>query len=416
MPVLVQLNIAKLRAPLDSPSLADFVAALDQVNAQAESSPGFIWRLKHDMGNPTALSQQAPWGPEYLVNLSAWDSIEALKNFTDRQSEHVAVLRRRAEWFEKLPTPDLVLWWLRDGEQPSLRDAKRRLDALTHDGETPYAFSFAKPYDASDSIASNEQVEFVLRLGDDALIHAQRISEWCGHGPVLEEDIALANIGLDYLGQARLLLTHAGKIDGSARTEDDFAYFREPEAFRNSTLVERSNSSSFGERDYAVVITKLFLHSAWMLDRWEALKRSSDPQLRAIAAKAVKECQYHFEHSSGWMIRFGDGTEESHQRAQHALDMLWPYTHEWFTEDHVDLRAQQSNPDGSRLAGSGQPAVALRAAWLARIDQVLQEASLIRPQDTAYASQGKQGTHSEQFSYLITQMQGLARAHPGATW
>jgi ring-1,2-phenylacetyl-CoA epoxidase subunit PaaC len=408
MPFLAQINIAKLKAPIDSPLLADFAAQLDQVNAMAESSAGFIWRLKDETGSATTLSLGCPWGPEYIVNMSVWQDIDSLKNFAYQQSSHVGVLRRRHEWFDKMTSPHLGMWWLQDDQLPTLLDAKRRLDYLEAQGETEYAFNFKKSFEPEQCIFPNWYQHSLLRLADDALIHGQRIAEWCGHGPILEEDIALANIGLDYIGQARMLLTRAGQVEGKSRGEDELAYLRNQEEFFNSSLVELPNSSRFGERDYAVTVTKLFLHSALMLEVWASLMQSIDATIRAVAQKAIKETTYHFEHASQWMIRFGDGTDESNQRVSNALEVLWPYTHEWFDDDAVDAFAQQNKLVALRAD--------LRQAWLARIDKTITQANLVRPKDTAFLSNGKRGMHSEYLGFVLAEMQSIARQHSGVQW
>lgn len=271
------------------------------------------------------------------------------------------------------------------------------------------------------SLTSNSQpappfhVKAVLRLGDDALIHAQCIAQWCGHGPLLEEDIAMANIGLDYLGQARLLLSHAGQLEGQGRSEDDLAYFRNQEEFFNSSFVELSNQASTNavgqpayELDYATTITKLFLHAAFMLVKWPHLARSSDPTVAAVAQKAYKETQYHFEHAQQWLIRFGDGTAESASRAQNALNDVWRYTTEWFIDDATDLKAHEQG-----LCPLNKD---LLLPWLELVDRTLEEALLKRPPNQNFTSNGKNGEHTEQFSYLLGEMQSLARQHPGVTW
>ncbi len=408
MPLLAQINIAKLKAPIDSPLLADFAAQLDHVNAMAESSQGFVWRLKDETGNATNLSSTAPWGAEYIVNMSVWQDVDSLKNFAYQQSNHVGVLRRRNEWFDQMSGPHLALWWLHDDQRPTLLDAKRRLDHLEAQGESEYAFNFKKSFSPEQCIFPSWYLQTLLRLADDALIHGQRIAEWCGHGPILEEDIALANIGLDYIGQARLLLTRAGQIEGSNRGEDELAFWRNQEQYFNSSFVELPNSSSFGERDYAMTITKLFLHSALMLEVWPSLLNSVDTTLRAVAQKAIKESTYHFEHASQWMIRFGDGTDESFARVSNALTVLWPYTNEWFDDDAVDEFAQKNKLSMLRLN--------LRSAWLHRVDQVLSQAQLVRPKDSPFLSHGKRANHTEFLSYILAEMQSVARQHPGVRW
>jgi ring-1,2-phenylacetyl-CoA epoxidase subunit PaaC len=228
----------------------------------------------------------------------------------------------------------------------------------------------------------------VLSMGDDALIAAQRLSEWCSRGPDLEEDIALANIALDQLGAARLLLTLAGSRATPARTEDELAFLRTDREFRNCLMVELPNG------DFAVTMAKLLFLAAFQRPLYEELAAASDdPELAAIAAKAVKESAYHLDHAALWTVRLGDGTEESHRRAQDAVDELWPYTHELF----------ESRPDA-------------RADWLSTVDAVLSEATLERPADGWRPTGGRAGVHTEHLSRLLAEMQVLHRAHPGATW
>lgn len=261
---------------------------------------------------------------------------------------------------------------------------------------------------------ANPHIDYLLRLGDSTLILGQRLSEWCGHGPVLEEDIALGNIALDLIGQSRLLLSHAGSLMQPAQTEDQLAYFREQFGFRNFTMLELPNSGlekGQQQRDYAFTICRNFLFSAYMVLLWQALAASSDRQLAAIAEKAVKEARYHLRHSSDWMLRFGDGTEESHRRAQQALNALLPYTHEFFSADAVE---QQMADAGIAIAGAS-----LRAAWEEQVRGTLQDATLEWPPqwaDSQFRSSGKSGRHSEHFGFLLAEMQSLARAHPEAIW
>ncbi|GAA4243534.1 1,2-phenylacetyl-CoA epoxidase subunit PaaC [Dactylosporangium darangshiense] len=231
-------------------------------------------------------------------------------------------------------------------------------------------------------------VERVLELGDDALVAAQRLGEWCSSAPEMEEDIALANIALDQLGAARLLLTYAGELEGRGRDEDDLAFLREDREFRNVLLVELDNG------DFAVTIGKLLFLAIFQRMLYDQLRAGDDPRLAGIAAKARKESAYHAEHAALWAVRLGDGTEESHRRMQAAVDALWPYTHELFEGD----------------------AAGLREAWLAEVDEVLSEATLTRPADGWAPSGGRQGVHTEALSKLLAEMQVLHRAHPGATW
>ena len=246
------------------------------------------------------------------------------------------------------------------------------------------------------------RLEYVLRLADNALIHGQRLSQWCGQGPVLEEDLALTNIALDLIGQARLLLTHAGKLEGLGRDEDQLAFLRDQGAYRNVTLVELPNG------DFARTVVRNLLMSAFHVVQWRALQGSSDAQLAAIAAKSLKEANYHLQHASDWTVRLGDGTEESHRRAQAALDALWPYASELFVPDGID--------DAAGSAGVGVPCASLQSEWRALVDPVLSEATLSIPAPTPFRSRGKAGVHTEHLGHLLSEMQYLQRAYPGARW
>ncbi|SPC10452.1 1,2-phenylacetyl-CoA epoxidase subunit PaaC [Cupriavidus taiwanensis] len=265
--------------------------------------------------------------------------------------------------------------------------------------------------------ARTAALRYVLRLADNALILGQRNAEWCGHGPVLEEDIALANISLDLIGQARLLYGRAGELEGELtglpRHEDDYAYWRAERDFRNWTLLELPHrgplaGNAAAGRDYAVTIVRNFLYSALMVELWQALQDSRDEQLAAIAAKAIKETRYHLHHAAGWMVRLGDGTEASHARMQRALEHLLPYMNECFAQDAVESEAAAQ--------GIGVVPATLRPAWDATVAETLEAATLSLPPATGFVSTGKHGVHSEHMSYLLGEMQGLARAHPGAQW
>lgn len=255
---------------------------------------------------------------------------------------------------------------------------------------------------AGTAVAAATHVDYVLRIADGSLILAQRLSEWCGHGPVLEEDIALTNVALDLLGQARLLLAHAGRLEDRGRDEDRLAYFREVAEFRNPTLVELPNG------DFGRTVLRGFLYATWQQALWEPLLESVDPTLAAIAAKSRKETRYHCEHLAEWVVRLGDGTDESHARMQVALDYLFPYAGELCAGDDIDAAA-------ARL-GIGPDVSALRPAWEAAILPVLAEATLAVPAATPFRAHGRGGRHSEHLGYLLAEMQSLARAHPGATW
>jgi ring-1,2-phenylacetyl-CoA epoxidase subunit PaaC len=260
----------------------------------------------------------------------------------------------------------------------------------------------ARPSTATSGIAENPFFEYVLRLGDDRLVLGHRLSEWCGHAPILEEDIALANIALDLIGQASMLLKLAGEVEGKGRTEDTLAYFRDAIEFRNAQLVELPNG------DFAVTIVRQFLFDAWDVLVLERLTTASHQALAGIAAKALKEAKYHLRHTAEWVRMLGDGTVESHARAQRALDDLWPYTAELFLGDDVDAQAVAS--------GNGVDVAALRPRWRQTVEQVLAEATLTVPKDGLAPRGGRTGRHTEHLGRMLADMQSLARAHPGATW
>jgi len=250
-----------------------------------------------------------------------------------------------------------------------------------------------------------DRVAALLRLADGPLVLGQRLSEWCGHGPVLEEDIALANIALDLLGQARLLLDLAGRVEDRGRDEDALAFQRGEREFLNPTIVELPNG------DFGFTVLRNLLWSAFQQQQWAALAAgagaadAADAELAAIAAKALKECRYHLEHAADWTERLGDGTDESHGRMQRALDALWPYTAELFHEDP---------PGAGPSAGIGW--ASLRAGWEACVGPVLDRATLRAPAATPFLSRGRRGLHSEHLGHLLATMQSLPRAYPGARW
>ena len=233
------------------------------------------------------------------------------------------------------------------------------------------------------------------------LILAQRLAEWTGHAPILEEDMALGNLGLDLLGQARSFLSYAGEIEGKGRTEDDLAFLRDAWDFRNVTLVEQPNG------DFAQTIARHLLFSAWHELVLEQLLHSKDQRLAAVAEKGVKEMAYHWRHAAEWTIRLGDGTADSHRRMQAGLEILWGYTPELFNMDAVD--------EAMLTAGAGVDYAALRPEWDRRINAVLTEATLARPQGSI-RSAGKQGIHSEHLGHVLAEMQFLQRAYPGMAW
>ncbi|MFM2112482.1 MAG: phenylacetate-CoA oxygenase subunit PaaI [Pseudomonadota bacterium] len=272
-------------------------------------------------------------------------------------------------------------------------------------------------------------LDYILHLADNAVVLGQRNAEWCGHGPILEEDIALSNMSLDHIGQARLLYQHASTlIDADpalqakykklprfegALTEDSLAYFRDVPEFRNYTLLELPHNTGFvgyakTDMDYGATIVRNYLFSQLMVLVWAALQSSSDAQLAAIAAKSLKETGYHLRHSRDWLVRLGDGSEESHARVQAALDYYLPFTQEFWTPSPAEQAAQAS--------GVGVEMASLKAAWDAQVDATLLDATLRRPATGGYVSTGKLGLHSEHLGYLLGEMQSLARAHPTATW
>jgi ring-1,2-phenylacetyl-CoA epoxidase subunit PaaC len=251
-------------------------------------------------------------------------------------------------------------------------------------------------------MSASVRFRYALHLGDTSLILAQRLGEWVGHAPALEEDLALANTALDLLGQARHLLSYAGEIEGKGRSEDDLAFLRDPSDFTNLALVEQPNV------DFGHTIVRQFLIDAWQLELFERLQSSSEPRFAELAAKALKETRYHYRFSSGWMVRLGDGTEESHKRVQDALDSLWKFTSELFAPGAVDEEAA--------AAGLGPDPVSLRAAWLANVEPVLTEATLKKPADVSYRWFGKRSQHSEHLSHLLAEMQFMQRTYPGVQW
>jgi ring-1,2-phenylacetyl-CoA epoxidase subunit PaaC len=250
---------------------------------------------------------------------------------------------------------------------------------------------------------ANEKFEYLLRLADNVLVLGQRLSEWCGKAPALEEDIALANVALDLLGQARLWLAYAGEVEGAGRSEDQFAYLRDAHDFRNLLLVEQPNGN------YADTIVRQFYFDAWHGHLLQALAQSTDGRIAGIAAKAVKEVAYHLRRSGDLVVRMGDGTAESHDRTQAAADALWMYTGEMFERDGVD--------EAMAAQGVSGPAGDLREPWLSHVREVFAEATLSVPAPEAWMQKGgRQGRHTEHLGYVLAEMQFLQRAYPGAQW
>jgi ring-1,2-phenylacetyl-CoA epoxidase subunit PaaC len=245
-------------------------------------------------------------------------------------------------------------------------------------------------------------MEYVLRLADSPLVLAQQLGALVSRAPTMEEDVALANVALDLLGQARALLSYAGQLEGRGRGEDDLAFQRQAHEFRNVLLVEQPNG------DFAQTQLRQFLYDAYAIELWQQLQNSSDATLAAVAGKAVKETAYHVRRSADWLVRLGDGTDESHQRLQQALANLWMFTGELFLVDEVDEEMAQS--------GVAPLASNLEAAWRSRIEQVLAEAGVTPPEVRWPQRGGKTGRHTEHLDYLLAEMQVLPRTYPGARW
>jgi ring-1,2-phenylacetyl-CoA epoxidase subunit PaaC len=250
--------------------------------------------------------------------------------------------------------------------------------------------------------AAQALFRYVLRLGDLSLVLGQRLGEWVGHAPALEEDLGLANIALDLIGQARLFLTYAGEVEGRGRDENEIAFLREHGEYLNAILAEQPNG------DFGQTIVRQVLIDAFQLELYQRMTTSTDERLAAIAAKSVKEVLYHLRYSRGWLVRLGDGTAESHARVQSALDILWPYTVELCAEDELD-RMMADQGVAPRLSD-------VHVAWIQRIDEILAEATLQRPKDRPHSWHGKRGQHSEHLGYILAEMQHLQRTYPGARW
>ncbi|UUZ69384.1 phenylacetate-CoA oxygenase subunit PaaC [Polaromonas sp. P2-4] len=248
----------------------------------------------------------------------------------------------------------------------------------------------------------NPKFQYLLRLGDNCLVLSQQLAAWCGHGPALEEDLALTNVALDLLGQARLWLSYAGEVEGRGRDEDALAYGRDGSDFRNLLLLEQPNGH------YGDTMTRQFLFDAWHQHLLAALSQSTDTRIAEIAQKAAKEVRYHVERSAGLVIALGDGTEQSHTRVQAAVNKLWPYTNEWFESDAVDAQCAAE--------GIAPAATSLAAPWHASVEAVLGQATLVMPGYIGHQRGGKQGLHSEHLGHLLTSLQFVQRAYPGAQW
>lgn len=244
--------------------------------------------------------------------------------------------------------------------------------------------------------------EYLLRLADDRLVLGHRLSEWCGHGPILEEDIALANVALDLIGEATLLLKLAGEVEGAGRNEDALAYFRDAIDYRNVLMVELPKG------DFGFTIVRQFFFSIFSQLQMDALTKSSNAELAGVAAKALKEAKYHVRHSAQWVVTLGQGTDESHRRAQRAVDELWRYTGELFVADDVDREIAN--------AGIGVDPSTLQDAWRAQVDDLLARAALSTPDVNYMQRGGRDGKHTEHLGHMLAEMQIVARSFPGASW
>ncbi len=254
----------------------------------------------------------------------------------------------------------------------------------------------------SITISTEPGVRYLLRLGDTCLVHAQRLGEWCGHAPIIEEDIALTNIALDLIGQARGILTRAGQIGGQQFDEDQLAFLREERDYLNPTLVELPRG------DFAVTTVRNLMVAALLELLWTRLQASSDAEVAAVAGKAVKEARYHHRHAADWLVRLGDGTAESRRRIEAALERLWPYSRELFQSDAID--------DAAAASGLGPRWAELRDPWIAAMRDALDAAGLAMPTETAFLSSGRLGIHSEHMGHMLAEMQYLQRSYPGGAW
>jgi ring-1,2-phenylacetyl-CoA epoxidase subunit PaaC len=293
-------------------------------------------------------------------------------------------------------------------------DAENAYEALAEaSDDTRWAFGtgFDDPLAGVDTsvpsdVDGTDLAAYCLMLGDDALIMSHRLQEWCTNAPELEDEVAIANIGLDLLGEARLLLARAGKADCTERGEDDFAYFRDSHEFRSVRLAEVVDS------DFACLCARLLIFSTWRLALFQRLTDSRDPVLAAIAAKGVKELTYHRDYSAQWVVRLGDGTEYSHERMRSGMDWVWPLVDELFAAHSVEERMA--------ACGVGVDPASLRAEFDSVLERVLSRATLARPEAAPMAGvsgrAGRDGVHTEVFGFLLAELQSLARAHPEATW
>ena len=269
--------------------------------------------------------------------------------------------------------------------------SKNAIDATTIDATT------------IDTTATTVAAAYCLQLGDDALIYAQRLGEWISRAPQIEEDMALGNVGLDLLGQARVLLTRSGELDGTGRSEDELAYLRDEREFHNVHLVEQERS------DFGFEMARMLWFAAYQCELYAALVNSSDETIAGVAAKAVKEVDYHRDHASQWVLRLGDGTSTSHLRMQEALVRVAPFVAELFEDDAVSVAAAD--------AGVGALPSSLWGGAFGQVSRVVSQATLTLPADSTWRSRdGRKGIHSRPMGLLLAEMQHIARSHPGATW
>lgn len=253
-----------------------------------------------------------------------------------------------------------------------------------------------------NSATNNSLVKYCLRIADSSLVLGQRLGEWCGHGPILEEDIALTNISLDLIGQARAFYTYAAQLENQGKTEDDFAFFRDEREYYNLLLTEQPNG------DFGQTILRQFLISTYSYYFYSALKTSNDSTLSSLAEKSLKEVTYHLRHSSEWLIRLGDGTAESHQRVENAIDELWRFTGDMFDMDEVDELLIKE--------GIAINLASLKEPWEKKVKEVFLKATLKFPENQFMIQGSRNGKHTEHLGHLLTEMQALPRTFPGAEW
>ena len=243
---------------------------------------------------------------------------------------------------------------------------------------------------------------YAVRLGDDALVLGHRLSEWCSNAPFLEEDLALANVALDFIGRARMLYTYAGKLRGDETNEDDYAYARDARQYTNLLIYELPKG------DFAFTMARQFFLDAYNVEFLQRLRESSDAELAAIAGKAIKESTYHLRRSAEWMLRLGDGTEESHERLQHAINELWGFTPELFQMDALEMELLQQ--------GIAVDRAAIESGWYTRVSTVLADATLVEPASDWQVGGGRQGIHTEHLGHMLSELQFIQRAYPGLEW